>query len=128
MDSPALHPALGFKRILALISLTEGSRETLALALALAKQYDAEVVVLHVIDLNMPDEELGMPRDRMLSLLRRDTERELNQLVQMANPQVPTKVIVGEGKPLEVVAQTAKSLATDLIVTCIHSARQLCQT
>ncbi|MBI3867314.1 MAG: universal stress protein [Verrucomicrobia bacterium] len=128
LDSPASQPASGFKRILALISLTQGLRETLALALKLAKEREAELVVLHIIDLvDIPDEELGMPRDRMLGLVRRDAEKELNQLVHMAESQIPTQIVVGVGDPRAVVEQTAKDLATDLLVTRTHSARQLCQ-
>ena len=70
----------------------------------------------------------GMSRDHVLVLLRRETESELNQLVQMTDSKIPTKVIVGEGNPAEVVAQTVKALAADIIVTCPYSARQLCQT
>ncbi|MDB6017820.1 MAG: Universal stress protein family [Pedosphaera sp.] len=106
-----------FRKILAMISLTEGSRETLSFALALAKEYGAEVVLLHVLKLDMPEEELGMPRERMLTLLRRDAEMELHQLVQLAGPQVPVRIVISEGNPINAIAQTAKSLASDLVVT-----------
>jgi universal stress protein A len=107
-------------KILLPLNLSDGSRAALAIAMRLAQRSGATLVLLHVVELNIAGEELGIPRTRLVNESRCDAEQQLRHLVETAPAQVPTEILVCEGKPAETIVEMAARLAVGAIVMCSH--------
>jgi nucleotide-binding universal stress UspA family protein len=118
-DRPAFAP----KIILVPLALSGSSHPALAIARNLARESQARLVVLHVVQLNIAGEERGIQRTRLLHELCRNAEFQLQQLADCLGDQVATEVLVCEGRPAEAIVETAKRLQADTIVICTHGYR-----
>ena len=115
-DRPTFAP----KIILVPLALSGNSRAALTLARNLARESQARLVLLHVVQLNIAGEERGIQRTRLLNELCRDAEFQLQQLADCLGGQVTTEILVCEGRPAEAIVETAKRLQADTIVMSTH--------
>lgn len=108
------------KRILIASDLSERSRRALRRAMALAKEFDAELTLLHVVDDDQPqaliDDEIAATETALREDLRREAAADL-----AAAPVV--SVVVGD--PFHAIADEARRLDVDLIVMGSHRKRLL---
>jgi nucleotide-binding universal stress UspA family protein len=104
------------KRILVPLPLSSGSYAALAIAKNLAREFNAKLVLLHVVQLNIAGEELGIPRTRIVKEMCRNAELQLQELAIGMCGQITTEVLVCEGRPAEAIVQAAKRLKADTIV------------
>ncbi|HUK83204.1 MAG TPA: universal stress protein [Verrucomicrobiae bacterium] len=111
---------MNLKRILVPVTLEGGSRSAVAIAANLAEESGASLVLLHAVQLSIAGEERGIPRARFVNELCREAERQMRQLAASVRRQVPTECIACEGRPVDVILQEARALATDMIVMCTH--------
>ena len=111
------------KKILVPLTLSKGLDPALTFALELASKCDAGLVLMHVIQLSVVGEERGIPRTRLLNLLQREAEAQLNAVVNELAWPVPIEVVVCEGRPAEMIPKMAGQLAVDGIVMSTHGYR-----
>jgi nucleotide-binding universal stress UspA family protein len=118
-DRPAFAP----KTILVPLALSGSSHGALAIAKNLARESQAKLVLLHVVQLNIAGEERGIQRTRLLHELCGDVEFQLQQLADCMGDRVAAEILVCEGRPAEVIVETARRLQADTIVMCTHGYR-----
>ncbi len=118
-DRPAFAPEI----ILVPLALSGSSHAALATARNLACESQARLVLLHVVQLNIAGEERGIQRTRLLRELCRNAEFQLQQLADCRGGQVTAEILVCEGRPAEVIVETARRLQADTIVMCSHGHR-----
>ncbi|MFO1477415.1 MAG: universal stress protein [Verrucomicrobiota bacterium] len=116
------------RRILVPLTLGEGTREVLRLASILAARHHAELVLLHVVQMDVPGEPSDIPEGRLRKLLCDAAQSELKELVQMLNLKLPVKVIVRAGLPSKAIEETLNAVKADLLISCAETARSMCQT
>ncbi len=108
------------KRILIASDLSERSQRALRRAVVLARQFDAQLTILRVVDDEQPqaliDEESRATERALREELDRCGGRDLN---------LAPAVCVVAGDPFRVIADEAKRLAVDLIVMGAHRKRLL---
>lgn len=109
-------------RILVPSDFSENGRKSFAYAIAMAKQFGAALVLLHVVQVNYAYGEMGaidyaaLERD-----LRTGSKKQLEALVEECRAAgVAATPLVGEGSPARVIAETADSEEADLIVISTH--------
>ena len=109
-----------FKKILVPITLSGSSAGSLSLACDLARKSGAQLILLHVVQLNIAGEERGIHRTRLLSELYRAAELELMQLANLIGNETTTEIIVCDGRPAEAIVQTAGRVGADAIVLSVR--------
>ena len=122
-DRNEARPAFAPKIILVPLALSGSPHPALATARNLARESQAKLVLLHVVQLNIAGEERGIPRTRLLHELCRNAEFQLQQLADCLGGQVPTEILVCEGRPAAAIVETARRLQADTIVMCTHGYR-----
>jgi nucleotide-binding universal stress UspA family protein len=87
---------------------------------SLARQLSAEVTVIYVVDAHLAFT-TGIHRDDALRELRRDGERALASVAQMARGAgVEVRTELCEGRPGEMIVREAARFGADLIVVGSH--------
>ncbi len=113
----------GLKKILVPIDFSNLSQDALPYAALLAKQFGAEVVLLHVVQLFPIDRLLGgeMISQTIVPAIK-EAEIDLARMAADLSAATGGKVsgVVREGTPHEVVSKTARSQSADLIVLTTH--------
>jgi len=95
-------------KLLMASDLSARSDVALQRALSLAEQLNAELTVLHVVDMDLPR--------GMQSLLKDNAREVLDEAVKSAETQRPVKVSVRIGDPFQTICETAAELDVDLVV------------
>lgn len=106
-----LHERIGFQKIICPVEFSEDSDEALRYAVALAKDYRAELVVLHCTDKASLSEFAGR------SAIKVKLERLVAKHAQAGGvSQFSARLALVEGNPAEAITEKAAELAADLIV------------
>lgn len=118
---------LPFERILCPIDFSDSSRSALDFALSLAREGNADLTILHVLE--WPD---ALPPNRPVPTLEfraaaeRDVRAMLAQLVPDADRQRAHPTLrLGEGKAYREILEVASEGRTDLIVMGVHGRNPL---
>lgn len=111
---------LKIKRILFATDFLESSRLALDYAVAFAHHFNANVVLLHAIELSPPAEEAeaitGMP-----SLSRKAAQARLDGFAAgLRRLGLQVETLLKEGTPCTVITDAEKALAPDLLVLGVH--------
>jgi universal stress protein A len=113
-------PSLRLKSILVPIDFSRCSRKALDCALPLARQFGAEITLLHAIepppysmDLSYIPRSEGFPTGPMKSELKDLADKTIE-------PELLKDVIVEVGTAFEIIVSTARDLEVDLIVLTTH--------
>jgi K+-sensing histidine kinase KdpD len=109
------------RKILVPLSLEGNAGASLAIAEELARESGAQMVLLHVVQLNIAGEERGIHRARLLEELCREAELELTRLARSLGGHVQTGVVVEAGRPADVIVETARRLGAGGIVLCLKT-------
>lgn len=109
---------LTIRRVLHPTDFSDRSRPAFDLACALARDYGAEVVVLHVaqLPLLMPVEGMLVPTP----MGEMEASRGPLERIRPADPGVPVSHRLVEGDPAEEILKAAADTAADLIVLGTH--------
>jgi nucleotide-binding universal stress UspA family protein len=120
-------PAALFKRIVCAVDFSDCSIRGLNYALSLAQQADAELTVVHVIE--MPsDDPLGVPAfigDKTLEQYVTEATQERRQRLERLIPDAARaacsiQTLIATGKPYREILRLAAEQTSDLIVIGLH--------
>jgi nucleotide-binding universal stress UspA family protein len=107
------------ERILVPVDFSASTVETLRYAKAFAEQFKAAIDVLQVVQLNIADEERGVPRT--VRRLREAARRGLCKLIEILwAGEIMATVAIQEGRPADAIIQEARARNSDLIIIGIH--------
>jgi len=114
-------PITELKKLLVPIDFSDCSKHALKYAVAFAKQFDAEITLLAVVQDTHTSFEHGNAEFVDLQEKRRKQyEGELAKLVDERLGKIKHKLLVKEGKPFEEIVRTASDLDQDLIIISTH--------
>ncbi len=109
-----------FKHILCPVDFSQSSRKAAALAHGIAKDFEADLTILHVVD-TATLTSLGnlVPLEEVFAQSRQWAEGELNTLGETIDLS-KARVEVAEGAPHRVITKRAKETGADLLVMATH--------
>lgn len=112
-------PVFQLKKILVPIDFSDCSRKALQYALPFARQFDASLELLCVVETRIPAAEmvdLNSARDQMLA----NASQEFEALQQTLPEDVVSKAVVREGLPQAEIINAARQSGADLIILSTH--------
>jgi nucleotide-binding universal stress UspA family protein len=117
------------KKILAPVDFSECSAKALEYAEAMAKQFDAELILVHVTQQYMPVTELAIVEmTTMLDEARAAEKKNLADLEASIDAHVDSRSITRSGQPYHEIITAAEELDVDLIVISTHGRTGLAHT
>ncbi len=105
-----------FRRILVPVDFSSASEDALQYALALAAQFDGEVVLVHVIESGRYVGDFTESETWMTEIPRKADEKLLALVSASGRPGLVKKVEVRAGRPFHEIGLAARELGSDLIV------------
>jgi nucleotide-binding universal stress UspA family protein len=113
---------LNIKKILVPLDFSDCSKKALRYAVALARQFGAELVCLHVVEIPYGAGEAGMVVEMQTfrKNLQAESRRALAELVEAEAPDVTAMSRLRSGAPHHEIALAAQELEADLIVISTH--------
>ena len=112
---------LRYRRILVPMDFSEGSRFALRHAIELAKEFESEVIGLHVIEVAYGVGEMGyvIDAETLRGKMNEEAERMLNQTLSEQEYE-PARGLVRTGVPYSEIVNVAEEESADLIVLGSH--------
>ena len=122
---------LPFRKILATTDFSEASLAAIPAAAELAKHFDAELWLVHVLPVDTPTPwdvppyaDFGlasMPLPEYEAQVRQEVERRIQQVMATHVPVgVRAQTVVGRGDPASEIGRIAKEKGVDLVVIATH--------
>jgi nucleotide-binding universal stress UspA family protein len=119
-------PITELKTMLVPIDFSDCSKHALKYAVAFAKQFNAEITLLAVVQDTHTSFEYGVAEFVDLQDQRRKRyEQELTKLADQQLGKIKHQILVTTGKPFEEIVRTAQESDQDLIVISTHGHRGL---
>jgi nucleotide-binding universal stress UspA family protein len=117
---PIAVPELNLKKILLPVDFSDCSQKALHYAISFARQFQAQLLLLHVLESVYPPPELLVVDSSALdSRVREEAQRQLAAWAKEV-PGIPLRTVIRSGNPhLEIVA-AAQENNTDLIILGTH--------
>ena len=116
-------PPLGLKKILVPIDFSQLSQDALPYALQVAADFNAEITLVHVVQLFPIDRLLGaeMTHQALIPSIKQ-AEADLQKMAAelRASTGIPTSVSVLTGTPHSALCEAARSLEADLVILTTH--------
>jgi nucleotide-binding universal stress UspA family protein len=110
------------QRILVPVDFSDASKNALKYAVALAKQFQATLLLLHVVEFNFVGSDLGAVELSQLEAEMQDNAEK--QLATWAHQEtsgwVSAEPLVSSGRPYSVIVETAQEQNMDLIIIATH--------
>lgn len=117
-------PRLRLKRILVPVDFSPPSRKALPYALSFAAQFDAEIILLHVVEPAIYPTEMGyvpVEIETLYQTMHQSTSEKLAELARAQVPAaIPSRTMVRVGAPFQEITLAAQELDVDLIVIATH--------
>ncbi len=116
-------PVLQFTKILVPVDFSECSRKAIEYAVQFARQFHAEIALLHVVHVNYyaaNSEYTTFDYPELIEETRRTGERELGNLASSLPKTYPIKTLIRTGHPGSVIVDAAKKRGMDLIIISTH--------
>jgi nucleotide-binding universal stress UspA family protein len=114
-------PVFNLRRILVPVDFSECSKKALLCALPLARQFDASIVLLHVVQPYIPVPEMSTMDVGLLEVeLRGSATKQLAALQQSVSAEVPVETELRVGNPHVEIIDAVRRLSIDLIVLATH--------
>lgn len=111
-----------YRRILATTDFSEASRPALALACTMARDYGAELTIVHVCEVPSLGETGPIPYDLVIPLAQA-AEKQLEELVRSLPAPPGTRSFVKLGSAWEQILAAAQETGADLVVLGTHGRR-----
>ncbi len=107
----------GFKEIILTTDFSEPSDNASFYAFSMAKQYDATLHIVHVVDTSCGDEDLDIPslalEKEMVDLAKAKLEKKFSKRLHKLPKH---KMVVLMGTPHEMIIDYAKKIQADLVI------------
>lgn len=117
------------RRILVVSRMTQYCREAVEQGISLARKYDSELFVIHVVHNPFGYEGWNLPIpsfEKDYQKLLADAKADLDQLVaQERDKGLPVEVMIREGEPIDEVVAVVKEKEIDLMVMLAHEEGRL---
>ena len=114
-------PVFKLKKILVPVDFSDCSDKALQYAVPFAKQFDAELILLHVAQLSLSVPEMPAIDVRLIQRqIRESGQKELQTLQQSLADDIPTETAVRVGTPHVEIIKAAKEFDIDLIILATH--------
>jgi nucleotide-binding universal stress UspA family protein len=108
-------PQKPVRKILVATDFSQASTQAVELAVSLAQQWDAELTILHVIDINAQSAEgESLPAAQLMSRLWLKGFEGMGRLAFALSGRVHAKTVVEEGLPWEIIAERSREF--DLVI------------
>lgn len=122
LDQPGRLPAFQLRKILVPLDFSECSRKALAYAIPLAKQFDAALILLNVVEPCYPTGDvMGLDAAFVTDQARQAAGKEMALWLKDEIPQgIQAQSVVRIGSPYDEIVHVAESMALDLIVLSTH--------
>ncbi|MGK9477302.1 universal stress protein [Melioribacter sp. OK-6-Me] len=112
------------KKILVPVDFSEYSKEALKYAVQFAKQFNAKLYIIYVIEPVIYPADFSMGQVAIPSLendIKKRAEEEMDSLIKsFVDPSLETDIIIKTGKPFVEIIETARETDTDLIIMATH--------
>ena len=112
-----------FERILCPTDFSSASLEALPCAVELARKFDSEITLMHVLHiLPTPPAHFGF-RSELMELstaLYQDADKQLDDVAREIPDSIPVKKILVEGPPGEEILRAIESHQIDLVTIATH--------
>jgi nucleotide-binding universal stress UspA family protein len=113
-------------KVLVPVDFSAPSREALRYAVSLAKEPQATVMLLYVVDLNLAGLDAPAEVPRLVEEMHTEGERHLAELASEEVAGVcPVATIIRSGRPFHEIVEAARELKADLIVLATHGYTKL---
>jgi len=109
-------PAFELKKILVPVDFSDCSRKALRYALSFARQFGAELTLLHVVQPYLPVAEMALVETESTE----DAHEALQELRGLVGDEVPCRTLVRTGSPPYEILGAAKELGIDLLILSTH--------
>lgn len=114
-------PVFKLNRILVPVDFSDCSRKALQYALPFAKEFEASILLLHVVTPFLPPAEMAMVDVSELELKMRESGgRELAALRAAVAKEAPVETALRVGRPDTEIVRAARELDADMIVISTH--------
>jgi universal stress protein A len=114
-------PTFKLKKILVPVDFSDCSNKALQYAIPFAKQFDAELILLHVVQPYVPVPEMPAIDIGLLQRqIRESGEKELETLQRTVADEIPSETALRAGTPYVKIINAAKELGIDLIILATH--------
>lgn len=111
---------LTLKNILVPIDFSKTSRKALQYAVPFAKQFEAKITLLHVVDLPMYPQEFGYILGDESAAFDASKKSLTDLAARAIAPELLAQTIVRRGAALDIVVAVARETHADLIITTTH--------
>ncbi len=110
------------RRILVPLDFSDCSKKALQYAIPLAQQFNASIILLHVVQINFVGGEFGSIDFPLLeNELRECRSKQLEAFARdQIRQRVPTETLLRIGAPVSEIVLAAKKLEVDLIIISTH--------
>ncbi len=103
------------------VDLSDSTPHVVHFACDVAREVDAVVQLLYVVQLNIAGEERGFPRGRLIAQLADEARRELAKLIEVFWRGDPVATLaIREGRPHEMIVNEARDARADMIIMDAH--------
>ena len=120
------------KHILVVSRLSQYCREAVGIGISLAKKYDSQLSVLHLVSNPVSMEALNAPlpfpdgRHKSYASIQEEVREELDKILkEEISAGLPIKILIKEGRPIDEIVQTVKEEGIDLLVLLAHEEGRL---
>ena len=114
-------PDLKLKRVLVPVDFSESSRKAVQYAVSFARQFDAEILLLHVVEpMPAPPEVVYLDTGAIYTEVREAAEKHLSEWRQAAAPEARVSAKTRVGIAYHQIIEAADESKADLIVIGTH--------
>lgn len=110
------HRSIRWKPILCATDFSHSSKDALHFSIELARNHNADLAVIHVVDMGVEESIAGDTLRSHLEHASRKAERDLKELVRTRGAPSGTRTLVLEGKAAAVIVEQAERMGSDLLV------------
>lgn len=118
---PSTLPEIKLKTILVPVDFSESSRKALHYAVSFARQFNAEILLLHSVELPSPPPETILTKPGLIDAdAQNAADKRLSEWRKQIGSSTAVKVAARTGKPTTQIVEEAKRSHADLIVMGTH--------